>query len=72
MISVILPRYCKAKENDSYVQAIYEEYKGTRNSITKIKRQSIILFNIMLSTTLAKLEYAKYTLTFFVSLYKEN
>ena len=35
--------YCKAKENDSlYVQAIYEEYKCTRNSITKMKRDSII------------------------------
>ena len=39
-----LRRYCKAKENDSYVQAIYEEYTFTRNSITKMKRESKIDF----------------------------
>ena len=39
----LLHRYCKAKEKDSaYVQAIYDEYKVTRDSITKIKRESKI------------------------------
>ena len=39
----LLNRYCKAKEKDSlHIQAIYEEYKVTRNSITKMKRESKI------------------------------
>ena len=44
----LLRRYCKAKENDSlYVQIIYEEYKVTRNPITKMKRESKIIGNIL-------------------------
>ena len=39
----LLNKYCKAKENDSiYIQAIYEEYKVSRNSIRKMKRESKI------------------------------
>ena len=39
----LLHIYCKAKEKDSaYVQAIYDEYKVTRKSITKMKRESKI------------------------------
>ena len=39
----LLNRYCKAKEKDSlHVQAIYEEYKVTRNSTTKMKRENKI------------------------------
>ena len=39
----LLNRYYKAKEKDSlHIQAIYEEDKVTRNSITKIKRESKI------------------------------
>ena len=36
-------RYCKAKEKDSlHIQVIYEGDKVTRNSITKMKRESNI------------------------------
>ena len=39
----LLNKYCKAKEKDSlHIQAIYEEYKVARNSITKMKRESKI------------------------------
>ena len=39
----LLHKYCKAKEKDSlHIQAIYEEYKVTRNSITRMKRESKI------------------------------
>ena len=39
----LLNKYCKAKEKDSlHIQAIYEEYKVTRNSIMKMKRESKI------------------------------
>ena len=39
----LINRYCKAKEIDSlHIQAIYEEYRVTRNSITKMKRESKI------------------------------
>ena len=39
----LLHKYCKAKEKDSaYIQAIDEEDKVTRNSITKMKRESQI------------------------------
>ena len=39
----LLNKYCKAKEKDSiHIQAIYEEYKVTGNSITKMKRESKI------------------------------
>ena len=39
----LLHRYCKAKEKDSaHVQAIYDEYKVTRNSKRKMKRESKI------------------------------
>ena len=39
----LLHRYCEAEEKDSaHVQVIYEEYKVTRNSITKMKRESNI------------------------------
>ena len=43
----LLCRYCKANENDSlYAQAICEEYKVIRNSITKMKRESKIDYTI--------------------------
>ena len=39
----LLNKCCKAKEKDSlHIQAIYEEYKVTRNSITEMKRESKI------------------------------
>ena len=38
----LLHRYCKAKEKDSYVKAIYDGDKVTRNSIKKMKRESKI------------------------------
>ena len=38
----LLNKYCKAKEKDSYIQVIYEEFKVTRNFITKMKRESKI------------------------------
>ena len=38
----LLHRYCKAKKKTQNVQAIYDEYKVTRNSITKMKRESKI------------------------------
>ena len=39
----LLHKYCKAKEKDSlHIQAICEEDKVTRNSITKMKRENKI------------------------------
>ena len=39
----LLHKYCKAKDKDSfYAQAIYEDFKFTRNSLTKMKRDSKI------------------------------
>ena len=39
----LLHKYCKAKDKDSfYAQAIYEDFKSFRNSLTKMKRDSKI------------------------------